>query len=313
MGDARCAQGLGQRQIGLSQANTDQDIALDYWQLSAGIGPLRGQTRPLPRPVSSPGPGNRVGVQAHARFDQLSQHARLLERVADPLGDGGHGRDQLDPHPARGKVRRQSIGEIVVVVVVDHQPRPRRQFGAREQVIGGEGHAREAVDRRAMGPTPARAQPPGAGCDQNVVRREFGNGLDGHGRLREQGHVLHSLQLIQAVVGNPPPGRMVAQAAFMPNPSAKVFACLRQRHPMPAPTKRQRGFQPGRSAADDQYLSPVGDCRHTLGVPAAAPFFGDGGVLGAAHDHARIFDRHTDVAADALADVLDPAFADFVG
>ena len=253
-------------------------------------------------------------MQTYARFDQLGQHARLFERVAHPFGKGRHGRDQLDPHPARGEVRRQRIGKVVVVVVVDHHPRPRRQLGTTaEQVIGRQRRPCKAVDRCAVGPAPAGAQPARAGCDQNMVSREFGDGLSSHGRLCEQGYVLHASELIQAVVGNPAPGRMVAQAAFVPDPSAKVRACLRQCHPMPAPSERQRGFQTGRAAADDQHLSPVGKHRHTLGVPAPAPFLGDRRVLGAAHDHACVFDRHTDVAADALADVLDPPLTDLVG
>jgi hypothetical protein len=53
--------------------------------------------------------------------------------------------------------------------------------------------------------------------------------------------------------------------------------------------------------------------RHDLGMPAAAPLLAHGGVLRAADGHEARIAGNTDVAPDALADVLGTVLLDFLG
>src|SRR6185369_3658619 len=71
-----------------------------------------------------------------------------------------------------------------------------------------------------------------------------------------------------------------------------------------------RRFETGRSGADHEDTAPVGGGRDDLRMPAAAPFLAHGRILGAADRRVQRIVRVADVAADAFADFVEPAFLD---
>ena len=123
------------------------------------------------------------------------------------------------------------------------------------------------------------------------------------------------VQLDLAVVGHPRPlteARKLRHPADLP---ADVGGRVDEVHPAHAAlAQHERALHPGGAGADHQHIV-VGVCRRLepLGVPAAAVLLAGGRVLGA--DHRRAADlpaRDADVAADALADVVEAALVDLL-
>ena len=82
---------------------------------------------------------------------------------------------------------------------------------------------------------------------------------------------------------------------------------------MAAPRERQRALQTGRAGTHDQHRLATLASRHPLGMPAAAPLLHDGRVLRAPHGGEAVLAGHADVAADALADLVEAALLDLLG
>ena len=80
-----------------------------------------------------------------------------------------------------------------------------------------------------------------------------------------------------------------------------------------APSEAQCGFEARGSGPHHQHLLALGVGGDILRMPAAPPFLGNRRVLGAAQVHALIVRRAADVAADAFADLVQPAVADLRG
>src|SRR6185436_3794464 len=81
----------------------------------------------------------------------------------------------------------------------------------------------------------------------------------------------------------------------------------------PAPRERQRALQAGWSAAHHQRVEAGGQRREALGVPASPVLLAGSRVLRAADVAARVGLGDADVAADALANLVEPALVDLPG
>ena len=71
-------------------------------------------------------------------------------------------------------------------------------------------------------------------------------------------------------------------------------------------------FKASGARANNEDVADVSGGTDLLGVPAAPPFFSHGGVLGAADGGHGVVTGDADIAADAFADVVKPAFFDFL-
>src|SRR6185369_7637178 len=80
-----------------------------------------------------------------------------------------------------------------------------------------------------------------------------------------------------------------------------------------APAQRHRRLQPGRAGARDQHLDIALAGPDPLRMPAAPPLLAHAWVLRAADRGHGGIARDADVAADALADVLQAALLDLLG
>src|SRR5258708_28273814 len=88
----------------------------------------------------------------------------------------------------------------------------------------------------------------------------------------------------------------------------QVFVGLVEVNHVVALAQNEGGLHARGVAAYHQHGTGLRGFREFLGMPAAAVFLADGDVL-SAHDLAALLELgDTDVAADALADILDPAF-----
>jgi hypothetical protein len=155
--------------------------------------------------------------------------------------------------------------------------------------------------------------PPGStGRDQHLVEAEL-QYLRGIERaVVEDLDIRHLRKLIGAIILHPAPGGEAWQLLLLSHAAAERGGCFGEGHVIAALPERTRRFQSGGTGADDQHPC-LGFLRpNELGMPAAAPFLAHRGVLGAAagrHGHVA---GDADVAADAFADVLDPAFLDLL-
>ena len=120
----------------------------------------------------------------------------------------------------------------------------------------------------------------------------------------------HLAKLRDAVVAHANPLGEPGKTALAQHPAAQVPRRLGERHPMTAPRERQRAFEAGRAGADDEHRRATLRPRYPLRMPAAAPFLHDGRVLRAAHRREAVLAGHADVAADALADLVEAALLD---
>src|SRR6202140_4833058 len=116
-----------------------------------------------------------------------------------------------------------------------------------------------------------------------------------------------------APVEDAPPACQSGQARLETQPAADLFGCLREADLVTAPAERQRTLEARGTCADHQNGGWAARRGDPFGMPLAAPFFADGRVLRAPHRDGIVPARDTDVAADALADVLLAALVDFPG
>ena len=138
---------------------------------------------------------------------------------------------------------------------------------------------------------------------KNVIHREL--------IARVEIHIGQTLQLTEAPVEHPAPGRKPRQARLEAQPAAECVLRLRRARPSSrAAQALKRALKARRAAAHNQHCRIARRGLEALRVPAAPPFLADRRVLRATHRHAVMPARDADVAADALADVLLPALVD---
>src|SRR5579862_9810452 len=82
---------------------------------------------------------------------------------------------------------------------------------------------------------------------------------------------------------------------------------------MPAAPERERALEARGARADHEDPLGLRNPVNVLRMPAAPPFLAGGRVLSAAHRHAVVPARDTDVASDALADLIEAPFLDLTG
>ena len=193
-----------------------------------------------------------------------------------------------------------------MVVVEQHDLTPRQPSG--HDVVGREdGHRRIGRDRHDMQPRHAIGPPVRSGRDADMLKPE----IEDLARIKPAVEIALNIrplrQLIGTVIRDPAPGRQAGQQPFPRDAPAQLRSRLGQRHVIATQRQGARRLKPRRSRADDQHRPAVPPGVHLLRVPALAPFLHEGRVLGAARDRHGHVASDADVAADAFADVLDPA------
>src|SRR5262249_55451797 len=152
----------------------------------------------------------------------------------------------------------------------------------------------------------------GAGGDDGMGKAELADVLRRQAARWIDLDIGHALDLLQAMVADPPPFGEARQAGFTGDAPAPLLARLRQMHAIAALAQRPRPFEAGRPGADDEHGVVRPFAGDDLGMPALAPFLAHGGVLGAADRRDGVIAADADIAADAFADVLEPPLLDLL-
>ena len=199
-----------------------------------------------------------------------------------------------------------------MLVVIDDDP-PLRQ-AARHDVTRGVDRARGCQDRIARQiPGPEAIAPPcGTGGNRNMFCPGFQNLISGHRALAEYLNIIHLVDLPDAIIADPRPLVQPRQTGLGSDPSAQRPSCLGQHHPVTAFAQRMRRLQLRWPGTYDKHAGVRTSWADPFGMPATRPLFGYGGILRAAYRHALGISGVADVAADAFADVLEPALADLL-
>src|SRR5262249_17871067 len=124
------------------------------------------------------------------------------------------------------------------------------------------------------------------------------------GKLRE---------LAPAVVDDANPGGQAGKTRLPQHSPAELARRLGERDVVAALAERHRRLEARGRAADAAHLRGRAGWPDARGVPAAPPLLAHRRVLGTADRCGGPVARYADVAADALADVLDPALLDLHG
>ena len=260
----------------------------------------------------------RLGPHADAEVVQVAAKERALERLVAQRGDllaRGHELDLV-------AVGAQELGHArahEVALAVEHQhARAGRALALEHHLLGREDVRQGRVgarDRAAGDAVSAVAGPLGSGRDHDQI----GPGRAHPGRI--QAHAGLDLdvrelgQLSQPPGAQPVPLGQAGQARDPAGDAARLLSGVDQAHaPHPPAAEHERALHPRRAGPHHQHLA-VGVCGgvEPLGVPAAAVLLAGGRVLGAADVAAEVALRDAHVAADAGADVVDPARADLLG
>ena len=210
-------------------------------------------------------------------------------------------------------LRNADAGEVRLAVVNDDllpdrlalsHDLVRRGHVRERRVRAGDGLVRDSLQ--------AVSSPAGARCDDDYFGAVVERALAIEVRARDHLDVLQLVELDLAVVDHAAPlaeaGRFGTERMWPPTCSA---ASTRWTRRIPRLASKSR-TPSGRARADDEdVVVGILRRRELLGAPAAPELLGGGGVLGA--DERRATDlptRDADVAADALADVVEPALLD---
>ena len=119
------------------------------------------------------------------------------------------------------------------------------------------------------------------------------------------------LERSHPVGGQPAPLGEAGQAREQAEVAAHRGRAVDEAHARGAAAReRERALHAGRPAADDERVEAVRQRREALGVPAAPVLLAGGRVLGAADVAAGVGLGDADVAADALADLVDAPLVD---
>src|SRR5262245_55176268 len=158
----------------------------------------------------------------------------------------------------------------------------------------------------------AIAAPFGAGGADNVIGAEFKRRIGGELTFEIEIDIGHLADLQKAPVAHTAPGGKAGQAAFACHATAGLTRCLGNGQLIAALAKRATGLEPRRPSTNDEDLAVACLFADALGMPALAPFLAHGRVLGAANGRLRPIAGDADIAADAFAYVIEPAFLDLL-
>ena len=253
------------------------------------------------------------------RHDRDAQPAQLLvdvhrfDRVARPRRRDVAGRDQRDLMAGLAQLLREQAAQVELLGVVDHDRPGRRQLVRHDVVRREDLGLLHAGDRHPVAAAVAVAPPGRAGRQHHALEAELQHVLGRQPAVAIERDVGHLLDLQHAVVAHPRPGRQPRQAQLLGDAPAKLGRRLRQMHLVAALAQRPRRLQPRRPGADDQHAILRPARADHLRMPALAPFLAHGRILGAAHRRDGVVAADADVAADAFADVFEPAFLDLPG
>src|ERR1017187_3955937 len=210
----------------------------------------------------------------------------------------------------------QHPAEIVVIIVEDHDPLPCRAKLAEWMIACQEavGRQDEGVirnpNRAGVPPTDAVGPPACARSHQDVceavVQRIVGCDL----ALPEHLHVPVVAQLAETIVDDPAPGRQAGKACLADDPPTEFAGGLGEHHAVAPLAKCASSLQASRSGSHDQDTDVRLTVPDPIRVPSPAPFLAHRGVLRAANRRHCQITRDADVAAYALAYVIEAACLD---
>ncbi len=152
--------------------------------------------------------------------------------------------------------------------------------------------------------------PAGAGRDGDLVE-PVPTHLVGRDRaLQSDLDVRELRELPAAIVGDADPGGEPGQPRLAQHSASELASRLGEDDLVAPLAERHRCLEPRRASADDEHPRVRSRGAKSLGMPAAPPLLAHRRILGAADRRHRPVARDADVAADALADVLEPPLLD---
>ncbi len=203
----------------------------------------------------------------------------------------------------------------VAVRVVDDDPLSRRRLAVDHDLLGREDVGKRRVrarDRLVRLAVQAHRRPGGAGGDDDQLGPVLAHGLGVEPQVRDHLDVAQLVQLDPAPIHDPTPLAAPGKLRDPAHDPADVVARVDEVNPAEAAlAEDDRALHPGRAGADDEHVAvAVLGGLEALGVPAAPVLLAGRGVLGAADVPAGIRLRDADVAADALADLVQAPLLD---
>ena len=287
---------------GLAACHKDQALAGDVARLSAGGAGDAGI-------IGALGRQHVLRHQCDAQRHQAVLDEALLIGVDRPARDLRIGGDERHRMAAAGQFFGQRAAHEIMFIVIDHHR------------AGGRGAGKDIIRRQGLGKAegfhPHHADPVApparAGGEHKMIGVQIGDITRRHPAFAEDLHIGQFGQHGHAPVAHPAPCSEPRQGGFMGDPAPKMAVGLGQRHLKAPAGQGQCGLKPCRPGTDDQGGVALGVGGYAFGMPAAPPFFAHRRVLGAAQRDGLVVRRPADVAADAFADFIRPAFADFQG
>jgi hypothetical protein len=262
-----------------------------------------------------------------ATFIACDRHVRhqLDPHAGDPLGDG-HGFERIDGpgrHDRGWSDDRHTMARVpallgkdaahVIMIVVPDDDGAILRISSGHQVVG-------RVDRRTIEarkcetgvPADSVATPHRTRGDRNVPCTELQDMLGPELAVAIDGDVGHPFELGHPPVANAGPFGEPRESALFCDSAAQLGRRFGQMHFEPSPSGRQRRLEARGSRPNDEHGAFRLLRSDDLRVPAATPFLAHRRVLGAAEVRRSVIARHAHVAADAFADLVDPAFLDLL-
>jgi hypothetical protein len=259
-----------------------------------------------------------LGQDRHAQLGEPLVHPLLLEGVPQ-VGPEGVPVRGVGDLPALPREELGSGGGHVIPVAVDDQDVVAELLALQDELLrGGDvgpGRVRagDPVVGRSVHPVTDPVRAGGGDDDLGAVLADV---VDGHPGVRDELDVAQLGDLPLPVLRNAPPSPQPGHRRHPVEMAAHLRAGVDQVDGLePAPAQDDRGLHPCRSGADNEDgLVGIAGGGELLRVPAAAVLLAAGGVLGAPDRRpAHLPAGDADVAADALTDVLEPAFLDLLG
>src|SRR5690348_4435006 len=254
-----------------------------------------------------------AGAERDAGEQQPALDLADLQRVDGPGRHLGGGRHDLYVEALVSQQFRDDAAQVVMVVVVHDHAGTRGPRPGHDVVRGEQAGAGLDGDRLDVPAGDAISPPRRAGGDGDVLELELDDVVGAHPALAVDLDVGHRRDSLLAVVQYPRPGGQAGQPRLPGNAPAKVPRGLRE-HDVVAPNPQgARRLEPGWPRADDEDPRVGVPRPDPLGVPAPAELLAHARVLRAPDRRHREVAGDADVAADALADRLQPARADLLG
>ena len=154
--------------------------------------------------------------------------------------------------------------------------------------------------------------PFGSGCQHHLVCFELEDLLLVHHTVQIELDIGELADLIETPIPNPGPFGQSGQRRFESYPATQFGAGLGKSDVVPPLAQRHGGFQSGRSATHDQNRGIGAPFRNALRVPTLAPLLTHRRVLSAADRCPRLIPGITDVATDALTNLVGAALSDLL-